>query len=116
MRRAQPRRAAPPAPGRDAWRADIAGLNLAWLLAARQAAQSDTQEAALVFGLDRELRDRLCTASLDDLRRLARSGLLLFRPRFPEPLRQECAGEAGGSALGPALQSILLAAEEVAPR
>ena len=116
MTRAQPRRTTAPAPARHPWRADIAGLNLAWLLAARQAAQSDTQEAALVFGLDRELRDRLCTASLDDLRRLARSGLLLFRPRFPEPLGQGCTSEAGGSALGPALQSILLAAEEVAPR
>ena len=116
MRRTQPRRTAPPAPGRDTWRADIAALNLAWLLAARQAAQSDAQEAALVFGLERALSDRLCTASLEDLRALARSGLLLFRPRFPELLGQGYAGEAGGSALGPALQSILLAAEEVAQR
>jgi hypothetical protein len=107
MKRAQPD---PPHPG------DIERLNLTWLLAAREAAQSDADKAVLVFGLDQALSEVLCTASLSALRELAQCRLLLFRPRFPDHLLRACSNEAARSALGLALQSLLLAAEEVAPQ
>ena len=91
---------------------DIAELNLAWLLKARELAKTDRAKAAVLFGLDQGLSDVLASASIQDLRNLAQSGLMLFRPRFHVRFwRRGCAGDAPSS---PGLaQLLMLAAEEV---
>lgn len=97
-------------------RRDIETLNLTWLLAARAAAQSDPDTAGVVFGLDQALCERLCAASVADLQALARSRLVLFRPRFADPLLAAGSADGDRCSLGLALQSILLAAEEACAR
>ncbi len=92
---------------------DIAELNLAWLLKARELAKTDRAKATVLFGVDQGLSDVLVSASIQDLRNLAQSGLMLFRPRFHVRFwRRGCAGVAPSSP-GLALQSLMLAAEEV---
>jgi hypothetical protein len=101
----------PPEPVVDA---DIANLNLLWLLNARALAQSDAEKAAVLYGLDRELIEALREAPFAALRGLADSGVLLFRPRFHRRFLQEhlaCAHAAAAAAFR--LQSVLLAAEEL---
>ncbi|WP_295400371.1 flagellar transcriptional regulator FlhD [uncultured Thiocystis sp.] len=93
---------------------DIVTLNLTWLLTARALARTDAGQAALVYGLDQELMAVLCDASLEALRELAQSGLMLFRPRFRLRWLHVRTRNAGPSAVGLALQAILLAAEELA--
>jgi hypothetical protein len=93
---------------------EIRTLNLMWLLSARELARSDADKAALVYGLDQHLRTLLRDASLVMLRDLAASGVLLFRPRFRSPMLKERLEDTGRSTLGLELQTILLAAEEIA--
>jgi hypothetical protein len=95
---------------------DILELNLTWLFKARELAKTDRAKAGVLFGLDEGLSDVLAGASIDDLRNLAQSGLMLFRPRFRVSIwQQRCEGDARSS-VGLMLQSVMIAAEEFAER
>ena len=97
---------------RQRWDPDIFELNLTWLLKARELARTDRGKAEVLFGLGHRLSEELVNASLQDLRNLAQSGLVLFRPRFHLRFwRQRCMGDEGAS-VGFALQSLMLAAQE----
>lgn len=60
---------------------DCYQLNLAYLHSARELARYDPQEAAMRFGITRDVIDALINASIDDLQRIATSSFMLFQPR-----------------------------------
>lgn len=91
---------------------DIAELNLTWLLKARELVRTDRGKAAVLFGVDRRLSEELVNASLQDLRNLAQSGLVVFRPRFHLQFwRQRCVADKRAS-VGFTLRALMLAAQE----
>ncbi|MEA3278586.1 MAG: flagellar transcriptional regulator FlhD [Pseudomonadota bacterium] len=95
---------------------DIVELNLAWLMKARELAKSEPAKAIVLFGLDPGLLEVLCNASIENLRHLAQSGLMMFRPRFHIRFWRQRSETPERSSVGLALQSVLMAAEEIAGR
>ena len=91
-------------------------LNLLWLLSARELARTDADRAALMYGLDPASLSALCNATLAQLHRAADAGVLLFRPRFRQQLLCERLNGEGAPSVALDLQSMLLAAQEVARR
>ena len=93
---------------------DIVELNLAWLLKAREAARTDRGKAGVLFGLDKGFSEALAGASIQELRCLAKSGLMVFRPRFHVRFWQQRCTAGERSSVGLVLQSVMTAAEESA--
>ncbi|MCB1903865.1 MAG: flagellar transcriptional regulator FlhD, partial [Gammaproteobacteria bacterium] len=60
---------------------DVIDLNLGWLVTARDLSRNDPQKAAIVLGIDEARMALLSHLTLQELRAIARSGILLLRPR-----------------------------------
>ena len=91
---------------------EIVDLNLFWLVKAREFARENRQKAVVVLGLDNELADNLSSLSIDDLNRIARTGVLLFRPRFRPTLWRQLIARGSNSSLSVRLHTLLWAAGE----
>jgi hypothetical protein len=91
---------------------DIVDLNLAWLVKSRELARGDTDKASLLFGLDKGLAEILTKASMEDLRQLAASPLLVFRPRFNLAFWRESVTNGKRVSLPLRIQALMMAADE----
>jgi len=95
---------------------DIVDLNLSWLIKAREIARFDREKAAVVLGLDASLVDEISQLSISDLNTMAHAGVMLLRPRFRPGLWRKLIEQAHSPSLSVRLQTLLMAAREVANR
>jgi len=93
---------------------DIIDLNFSWLFKARELAKSDHIKAAVVLGLDVGTTDRISQLSLEHLRGIAHSGLMLFQPRFHAGFWNELVDENENNSRAIQLQALLMASKEAA--
>lgn len=91
---------------------DIVDLNLAWLITAREMTRTNRDKATIVLGLDEVEMAWLSQVSLDELFAIARSGIMVLRPRFQPGFWHDLKGDDQGLSPATLLQSFLLAAEE----
>ena len=68
----------------DAYIADLKKLNHEVLMVFREMVRRDKAEACLRLGLEKGAADALETVTLDDLEKIADTGVFLFKARFGE--------------------------------
>ena len=91
---------------------DIIDLNLSWLFKARELARSNPKKAAVIFGFDEALAEKISRLSIEELHSIARSGVLVFQPRFHPKFWHEMLEGTHGTSLGIRFQALLMAADK----
>ena len=91
---------------------DIYELNLSWLFKARELAKRDRTKAAIVLGFDKGVAEGISRMSLEDLREIARSGIMLFQPRFHPKFWKEVIEGDHRASLAVRFQALLMAARD----
>ena len=92
---------------------DIVDLNLLWLIKAREIAKSNQTKAAVVFGFDEVVADKLSRLSLEQLHRIAQVGVMLFQPRFHPKFWHEMLADNEGISASTYFQTFLMAANDL---
>ncbi len=95
---------------------DIIDLNLSWLFKARELARSNHTKAAIVLGFDETVAKRISRLSIDELRSIARSGVMLFQPRFHQKFWGEIFEDDHRTSLSIRFQTLLMAAKDASDR
>jgi hypothetical protein len=95
---------------------DIYELNLLWLFKARELAKYNHKKAAIVLGFDETVAKGISRLSIEELRGIARSGVMLFQPRFHPKFWKEMINGDQRPSLAARFQALLMAAEEVSDR
>ncbi len=91
---------------------DIVDLNISWLFKARELARSNHTKAAIIFGFDEVIAEKISRLSIEELQGIARSGVMVFQPRFHPKFWHEIFDGGHGTSLGIRFQIVLMAAEE----
>ena len=90
---------------------DIVDLNLSWLLKARQCARFNREKATVILGLEKDVTDRVSRLSIGDLNAIARSGVMVFQPRFHSMFWREITESGNASSLAVRVHMLLMAAD-----
>ena len=91
---------------------DIFDLNLLWLIKAREIARSNQTKAAIVFGFDEVVADKISRLSLEQVHRIAHTSVMLFQPRFQPKFWHEMLADSEGMSAGAYFQTLLMAAND----
>ena len=95
---------------------DVVDLNLGWLVTARDLSRNDPQKAAIVLGIDEARMALLSHLTLQELLTIARSGILLLRPRFRPEFWIDLIVDCRRPSPVIRLQALVLAIEEAGER
>ena len=95
---------------------DIVDLNLGWLVTARDLSRNNPEKAAIVLGIDEARMALLSHLTLQELRAIARSGILLLRPRFRPEFWIDLIADCRRPSPVTRLQALVLAIEETGER
>ena len=88
-------------------------LNLLWLIKAREIAKSNQTKAAIIFGFDEAVADKISRLSLEQIHRIARAGVMMFQPRFHPKFWHEMLTDNEGISAGTYFQTLLMAANDL---
>lgn len=94
--------------------AEIRNLNLTYLMLAKQALTQDSADAIYHFGIDKQTAELISTLSIDQLIKLASSGMTLARFRFDSSILNTLTkSNNNGSELAQVHAAILMAGQKV---